>query len=127
MIINIKRSIMGTAEFDGLFLTQKKPQIFLCYPLSSGSRADRVMVQSDKRIGYIDLVNGAVTLSPSRAGGSYQPHLALATPQGILPAEELFMLKAQIFATAHGDAGRSINRVIGTNNAGAIEVFGVTA
>jgi len=123
MISNFKKNCMGTAEFDGLFLTQRKPQRFLCYPLHSSDRTGLVCIQSDKRIGYVNLTTGTVCLSPSRAGGSYQPHLALATPQGTLPAEELFMLKAQIFATAHGDAGRSINRVIGTDNAGAMEVF----
>lgn len=127
MITNIKRSIMGTAQFDGLFLTQRKPQNFLCYPMHSGNRTDRVMIQSDKRIGYVNLDTGEVTLSPSRTGGSCQPHLALCTPQGTLSAEELFTLKAQIFATANGDAGRSINKLIGTDNSGAIEVFGAAA
>lgn len=127
MLTHIKRGLMGTAEFDGLFKPQRQAQNFVVYPLHAGNPTDRIKVQSDKRIGYIDLSTGAVSLSPSRAGGSYNTHLHLATPVGTLGAEELLLLKAQVFATAHGDAGRSINRVIGTDNSGAIDVFGATA
>lgn len=123
MISNIRKNNMGTVSFDGLFKPQRQAQDFIVYPRHTGHRTGRIMVQSDKRIGHVDLTTGDVTLSPSRPGGSYGQHLPLATPVGALSAEELFNLKAAIFATAHGDAGRSINRVIGTDNAGALEVF----
>lgn len=123
MLANIRKNRMGTVSFDATFPGQRKAQDFIVYPLHAGNPTDRILVQSDKRIGHIDLATGAVALSPSRAGGSYATHLHLAAPVGSLSAEEIFLLKAQIFATAHGDAGRSINRVIGTDNSAAIEIF----
>lgn len=127
MITNIKRSIMGTAQFDGLFAPQRKAQNFICYPLKEDADPSRVLVQSDKRIGHIYFDSGRVVLSPSRTGGSYSQHLGLCAEVGVLTAEELLLLKAQVFATAHGDAGREINHIIGADNSGAAHIFGATA
>ena len=120
MIANITKNIMGTASFDGQFSGMRKPQNFIVYPIKSGDEAASVKVQSDTRIGLIDLLSGLVVMSKSYPSGAYNPHLATATPAGKLTAEELFMLKSSIFATASGKAGSS--SVI-TDNSGAFEVF----
>jgi len=127
MISNFKKNCMGTVDFDGKFNGMRKVQTFIVYPMHSGEQTDRLTVQSDTRIGMIRLSDGKVIMSPSRPSGSYGIHLALAEYAGQLSAEELLLLKSNVMATAHGDAGRSINHMIGTDNSGALNVFGATA
>jgi len=127
MICSFKKNCLGTISFQGKFLKFKKLQEFIVYPMHSGEQTDRLTVQSDTRIGMIRLSDGKVIMSPSRPSGSYGIHLALAEYAGQLSAEELLLLKSNVMATAHGDAGRSINHMIGTDNAGALNVFGATA
>jgi len=112
---------MGTVSFDGKFDGMRKAQDFIVYPMHAGNNASKAKIQSDTRIGSIDLTTGLVTLSPARQGGSYGAHMALAKPAGTLTSEELLMLKASIFATAHGHAGT--NGIVYTDNSAAIEVF----
>ena len=126
MITNITKNRTGTVSFDATFPGQRKPQDFIVYPIHGGEPADSVTVQSDKRIGQICLETGWVTLTPSHPGGAYFHHLAGAYKLVKLNAEDLFSLKAQIFATAHGRAGA--NGYVFTDNSGAIDVFqGATA
>lgn len=73
MIENIKKESTGTVSFDGKFKGMRKAQEFIVYPLHSGSSATSVQVQSDTRIGQIDLKSGVVALSPPIASGAYNP------------------------------------------------------
>jgi len=57
---------MGTVSFDGKFDGMRKAQDFIVYPMHEGNSADSALVQSDTRIGRIDLQTGAVIMSPSR-------------------------------------------------------------
>jgi hypothetical protein len=122
MITNIHKNRMGTVSFDGKFDGMRKAQDFIVYPMHAGNDASRAKIQSDTRIGAVDLNTGAVILSPSRAGGSYGVHMALAKLAGTLSGEELLLLKAGIFGTAHGHAGS--NGIVYTDNSAAVEVFG---
>jgi len=119
MITNIRKNHMGTVSFDGKFDGMRKAQDFIVYPMHSGQMS--CLIQSDTRIGKINLETGAVKVSPARSGGSYQVHLAYAKHCGILTAEGLFMLKAGIFGTASGMAGT--NGIVYTDNSGALDVF----
>lgn len=125
MITNFKKNCLGTVDFDGKFNGMRKAQTFCVYPIHSGDQAERLTVQSDTRIGLIRLSDGKVIISPSRAGGSCSRHLALAEFAGQLSAEELLLLKSNVFATAHGRAGS--NGVVYTDNSAALNVFGATA
>jgi hypothetical protein len=125
MITNIRKNIMGTVSFDGQFQGMRKPQDFIVYPMHDGNDATHAKVQSDTRIGKIDLANGNVIMSPSRAGGSYGVHMLLAKPVGQLSSEELLLLKAAIMATASGKAGS--NGIVYTDNSAALNVFGTGA
>ncbi len=118
-ISQIKKGMMGTAEFMGKFSGMRKSQEFLCYPLPTGDAAQRVKVQSDTRIGFIDLTSGEVLMTPSIFSGAYANHLHLIERIDQLNAEELLMLKTQILATASGKAG---SRGVYVDNAGAIEI-----
>lgn len=127
MITNIHKNRMGTISFDGKFAGQRKPQDFIVYPIHSDGRTDRIMVQSDKRIGHIYMDDGRVVMTPSIAGGAYGHHLSRAECIDALTSAELFVLKSHIFATAHGAAGKAENGFIKTDNSGALNVFGVAA
>lgn len=120
-ISNIRKNRMGTVSFDGKLDGMRKAQDFITYPIKDESDAKRVTIQSDTRIGIINLENGKVTLSPARSGGSYFVHLIYAKPAGVLNAEELLLYKAAIFGTAHGMAGS--NGMVYTDNSGAVGVF----
>lgn len=120
MITNIHKGSMGTIDFEGKFQGMRKVQDFCVYPIHAGQDASRLKIQSDTRIGYIDVQNGHVMLSPARAGGSFNHHLVLARHIDTLSGEELLLLKAKVFATAGGKVG---NVVMHTDNSGAIDVF----
>lgn len=123
MISNIRKNCMGTVSFDGKFQGMRKAQDFIVYPIHADSSKVRIKIQSDTRIGFIELEDGRVLMSKPQASGAYFRHLSGARYVDKLSAEDLLMLKAHIFASAHGDAGRSINGVIGTDNSGALEVL----
>jgi hypothetical protein len=121
MITNIKTGRMGTVEFDAKFAGMRKAQDFITYPIPSGADTTRVKVQSDTRIGYIDLTDGTVTMSPSISNGAHFHHLAQAKQIDKLSGEELILFKAQIMGTASGKAGT--NGIIFSDNSGALEVL----
>ena len=114
MISNIRRNIMGTTSFDGLFHGMRKAQDFIVYPMHTEDQAGAAKVQSDTRIGLINLKTGDVAMSKPRAGGAYGVHLSGAQVIGTLPADELLLLKAAIMGSAHGKAGT--NGMVYTDN-----------
>lgn len=123
MITNIHKNRMGTVSFDGKFLGMRKPQEFVVYPIKAGDDAKRLLVQSDTRIGYIYLDSGNVDMSKPHVNGAYGIHLHEITRVGKLTQEDLFHLKAYVFSTANGAAGKAENGFIQTDNSGALEVF----
>ena len=76
-IKNIKKSIMGTIQFDLKAKGHRGFQDFVCYPMQEAS--EKVKVQSGKRIGYYYHETGRFQLSKSRSGGSFNPHLIFDT------------------------------------------------
>ena len=125
MLTNIRKNCMGTVSFDGQFDGMRKAQDFIVYPMHPDIKAEKVAhVQSDTRIGEIDLTTGTVNMSLPRAGGAYYIHMATARIVGKLTSEELLLFKAQIFATAGEKVGDNVLHVV-TDNSGAAQVFGV--
>lgn len=120
-LTSIHRNNLGTVSFDAHFKGMRKPQEFVVYPLHTGADPSILLVQSGSRVGRIYLKDGRVVMCPPVSGGAYFHHLALAKEIDHLSAEDLFSLKAQVFATAHGNAGS--NGVVFTDNSAALEVF----
>ena len=114
MIENAKKNCMGTVSFDGKFDGMRKAQDFIVYPITEP--VERIRIQSDKRSGFIEVATGKVDLFP----GKY--FVGVTARVGKLSAEELFMLKAEIMATASGKAGT--NGIVFCDNSGAAEIFG---
>lgn len=124
MIKNLHKNCMGTVSFDAKFPGMRKEQDWVCYPLKGDDNAGRILVQSDTRIGYIYLDSGNVALSRPHPSGAYSVHLWEVATVGTLSAEDLLTLKAHVFATAHGAAGKAENGIIQCDNSGALAVFG---
>jgi len=121
-ITNIHRNRMGTISFDGKFQGMRKAQDFIVYPMHEGNEAKTARVQSDTRIGLIDLASGLVRMSPSIKSGAYNVHLSTAAMLAEkVNAEDLFILKAQIFDSASAKAGT--NGIVHTDNSAALNVF----
>lgn len=114
-ISNFRKNIMGTASFDGKFDGMRKAQEFIVYPVRPGMFCSyTVKIQSDNRLGQVDLDSGEVIIELNR-----QP----AVKAGKLSAEDLLLLKANVFASASAKAGS--NGAIYCDNSGAADVFGV--
>jgi hypothetical protein len=124
LITDTKKNKMGTISFNGKFKGMRKSQEFIVYPIHGGQDASRVTIQSDTRIGIVNLNTGTILMSPSIPSGAYNPHLALARPLDMLSGEELLLLKSNILSTAKGAAGS--NGVVFTDNSGALDVFAGT-
>jgi hypothetical protein len=120
MISNIHKNCMGTISFDLKTKAMRKAQDFIVYPIKHG--CDRLIIQSGTRIGWISL-QGHVHLSKPHASGAYFLHLTESTFHLKLTEEDWFMLKAQVFASAHGAAGKVENGFIQCDNSGALSVF----
>lgn len=111
---------MGTLDLNAKFNGMRKAQEFIVYPIKDSETPESILIQSDTRIGRIDLNTGTVTMSPPRAGGSYGIHLAFAKVIDTLSTEELAGLKFRLFQTASPMAGN--NGVMYTDNSGADKV-----
>ena len=120
MIEKITKNCMGTLDITAKFNGMRKAQSFIVYPIKSTDQPDNILIQSETRIGRIDLNNGNVTMSPARAGGSYGVHLAFATVIDTLSTEELAGLKFRMVQTASHKAGN--NGIMYTDNSGAENV-----
>ena len=120
MITNYSKNCLGTVDFDGLFPGMRKASSFTCYPMSKAER--NVVIQSDNRIGTINLDTGVVTMSKPRKGAAFID-MVFASVIGMLPAADLLLLKSHIMGTASGMAGT--NGIVFTDNSGALEVFNV--
>lgn len=122
-IISTRKNIMGTLSIEAKFNGMKKSQEFIIYPVRADETPDNIKIQSDTRIGRIDLNTGVVTMSPPRSGGSYNVHLMFATAIDTLGKEELAGLKFRLIQTADKMAGN--NGFIYTDNSGveSVRVF----
>jgi hypothetical protein len=117
---NYRRNMLGTLDFTAKFPGMRKPQEFTVYPMAEATT--RAKIQSDTRIGWVDLDGGVVSLSQPHASGAFHHHLAEARPVLTLDGETLLTLKAQIAATSAKRAGVSF---ITCDNGAAINVLGV--
>lgn len=125
MISNLRKNCMGTTSFDAKFAGMRKPQDFIVYPMKEGDDSQRPIIQSDTRIGMVCLQTGKVWMSKPHANGANFIHLSMECALiDKLSQEDLFNLKAHIFATAHGAAGKAENGIVQSDNSGALEVFG---
>jgi len=120
-ITKIEKNCMGTLSIDAKFKGMRKVQDFILYPIPEGATIEKVKIQSDTRIGYINLENGIVSLCPPISSGAYNPHLMFAKETDILSRSELAGFKFRLIQTADKTAGNNSLHVQ-TDNLGANQV-----
>lgn len=115
-ISNISGNIMGTTSFDLKLKGMRKPQDFIVYPISKSEAKKPIMIQSDKRIGMLDLDTGEGLMSQNHANGAYFIHLQLDKKTSFkISEDDLNKLKQKIIGTT----GESVGSVIVSDNEGA--------
>ncbi len=122
----LRRNIMGTTSFTLKGGSMRKPQEFIIYPKNENDGLPPYIfqIQSDTRIGLIDMKNGGRMLAtPPVSSGAYGVHLQFAlenkTAQslGTLEKSDYEALFDAIGATANTWGDRT--EVITTDNTGA--------
>lgn len=115
MITNCHKNIMGTVSFDGKFAGMRKAQDFIVYPMQDSGEV--ITIQSDTRIGQIDLATGALVLSAPRSGGCGFIHLQVGPRQReTLPQEEIQTLRQCVKSTG----GLLVGGCVKSENTGAM-------
>ena len=112
---------MGTLSIDAKFKGMRKTQDFIIYPIGEGESVEKVKIQSDTRIGYINLENGIVSLCKPVQSGAYNPHLMFVKDVDILNKSELAGLKFRLIQTADKNAGDNFIHMT-TDNLGADQI-----
>lgn len=122
LIETIKRNIMGTASIVMKIAGMRKFQDFIVYPIQSGNDGKYITIQSDTRIGKIEMETGRGLMSHSHANGAYFHHLSfdVKTPFQ-LSALDLQALKLQVFASSSSHAGD--NGIVYSDNSNAHKVL----
>jgi len=124
-ITKIYVNSMGTASFIGkLDKGMRKEQDFSVYPISKDSKSKVITVQSDTRIGRIDLETGKGVMSKSHSNGAYFVHLQIDNLTSFQLSEgDRSALQVKIFLSSDSEAGKSQNGVVISDNSGAINVL----
>jgi len=120
-ILGLKRNFMGTTDVEMKISGMRKPQRFSVYPIGKDDSDKIITIQSETRIGKIDLSSGRGLMSQSHSNGAYFVHFQMdkLTPFTISESD-LEDLKMQIFKTAGDNVG---SRGIVTDNSGASSVY----
>ena len=120
-ILGLKRNIMGTTDIEMKITGMRKPQSFIVYPISKDDSGEIITIQSETRIGKIDLSTGRGLMSQSHSNGAYFVHFQMdkKTPF-VLSDNDLKDLKEHINKTSGASVG---TRGIVTDNSGASKVF----
>lgn len=115
---------MGTLSFAGKFKGMRKSQDFIIYPMHEGASISKIKIQSDTRIGYINLDNGTVSLCPPVSSGAYNPHLMFVKNVDTLTREELAGLIFRLVQTSGEKVGNNSLCIFTDNSAaGKVEIF----
>lgn len=112
------KNCLGTITFEYKFSGMKKVQEFDVYPIDKNSKEPAIItIQSDTRIGRINLENGEVLLSKPHAGGAYFHHLVIGQlSKSTFPADDLETLKDAIKGTAGEQVGNNFMAVYCDNS-----------
>jgi hypothetical protein len=119
-ISDFKTNLMGTASFMLQLPNMRKPQEFIVYPIQESDNPI-ITIQSDTRIGKIDLSSGRGLMSESHASGAYFVHFQMdkKTPFQ-LNDMQLSELKLKIKSTGGKEVG---SRGIVSDNSGALNIM----
>jgi len=118
---SVKKNIMGTLSFNLKLKGMRKSQDFIVYPISKDATDKKITIQSDTRIGVINLETGHGIMSQPHASGAYFHHLSLDKKTFFKLSDlDTQSLRMQIFATAGSAVGE---RRILSENLGAAKML----
>ena len=105
---NIHKNILGTTSFELRIEGMRKNQDFIVYPIQSNNNRQTIQIQSDTRIGIIDMTTGKGKMSKFHSSGAYDLHLQTDKLKEFeLRQIDLQALKLFIFTTQSKKAGNS--------------------
>jgi hypothetical protein len=120
-ILGFSKNVMGTTDIEMKITGMRKPQDFIVYPIGKDDAGSVITIQSDTRIGQINLVKGVGVMSQSHSSGAYFVHLQMDKLTSFTISEsDLENIKAHIFKTAGDNVG---TRGIVSDNSGASRVY----
>ncbi len=120
-ILGFSRNVMGTTDIEMKITGMRKPQDFIVYPIGKDDAGSVITIQSDTRIGQINLVKGVGVMSQSHSNGAYFVHLQIDKLTSFTVSEsDLDDIKSHIFRTAGSNVG---TRGIVSDNSGASRLF----
>lgn len=91
-VSNVKKGFISACEFDAKFSGMRKPQNFIVYPVKEGDST--IIIQSETRIGELNLESGVCRLSGSKSGGAHFLHLAMAEEESQISSDDLSKIKS---------------------------------
>lgn len=120
-IIRLGKNILGTTDIEMKITGMRKPQKFSVYPIGADDAGSVITIQSETRIGQINLVKGVGVMSQSHSNGAYFVHFQMdkLTPFTI-NEKDLKDIRTQIYKTAGDNVG---SRGIVSDNSGASRLF----
>jgi hypothetical protein len=120
-VFGLKRNIMGTTDIEMKISGMRKAQDFIVYPIGKDDAGSVITIQSDTRIGQLNLVKGVGVMSQSHSNGAYFVHLQMdkLTPFTVSESD-LENIKSHIFKTAGSNVG---TRGVVSDNSGASRVY----
>lgn len=120
-IREIKKNIMGTISFWMKTASMRKFQEFIVYPKHKGDDDNNIIIQSDNRIGILDMVKNCGKLTKAQTGHPYFVHLQIS-PCELLRFKdtELKSLKLAIINTVGESVGSSVIKI---DNSEALSVL----
>jgi hypothetical protein len=120
-ILGFSKNIMGTTDIEMRITGMRKPQNFIVYPIGKDDAGSVITIQSETRIGQINLVKGVGVMSQSHSSGAYFVHLQMdkLTPF-TLSESDLEDLKTSVFKTSGSNVGSSI---VKSDNSGASRIL----
>jgi hypothetical protein len=120
-VFGLKRNVMGTTDIEMKISGMRKAQDFIVYPIGADDAGSVITIQSDTRIGQLNLVKGVGVMSQSHSNGAYFVHLQMdkLTPFTVSESD-LENIKSHIFKTAGSNVG---TRGIVSDNSGASRLF----
>ena len=126
VIGKMRINCLGTVSVWMKAATMRELEEFCVYPIQRGEFNGVITIQSDKRLGYIDLRSGGGHVTPSHANGAYSHHYMFDKINDklqyfMLNVDDLRRLCMELLGTTDSNAGR--NGVITCDNSGAIDII----
>jgi len=120
-ILGLSKNIMGTTDIEMKITGMRKHQDFIVYPIGKDDAGSVITIQSNTRIGQINLVKGVGVMSQSHSSGAYFIHLQMDKLTSFtLTEKDLTDLKLFINKTSSVNAGNSI---VKSDNSGASRIL----